>query len=100
MGWKLYFSDGEKSTFFEKNAIPFYSNELVIENIDNEPGNKWVLNREDFKEDQINLHLYYYPQIYVFIGFIVSSFTLIVLILVWILLEIKGTRKHKSHHYA
>jgi len=94
-GWKLYRNDSSNSNFLQRNLIPFYNRELKVQNINNEPGNKWVLRREDFTEDKINLNLYYYPQIYVFIGSTVTIITLISLIGFGIYLLVKKMRSKK-----
>jgi len=93
--WKLYFDSGEGLGFLEKIAIPFYNKEIQVQHINNEPGNKWVINRNDFDDDNVTLHLYYYPQIYVVIGFIVSSVSIIALFSVGVVLEIKNIKRRK-----
>ena len=94
-GWKLYFDDSKDSGFIEKNAIPFYNKEIQVQHFDNEPGNKWVLNRNDFNDDNVTLHLYYYPQIYVVIGSVISLFSIIIVVTTGIGIEIKNIKKKK-----
>jgi len=91
-GWKLYFYDSEDLGFLEKNAIPFYNKEIQVQHFDNEPGNKWLLNKNDFNDDNVTLHLYYYPQIYVVIGSVISLFSIITLVTVGVGLGIKSIK--------
>lgn len=94
-GWKLYFYSGDDLGFLEKNAIPFYNKEIQVQHFNNEPGNKWILNRKDFNDDSVALHLYYYPQIYVFIGTVISLFSVATLVIVGVGLGIKNIKKKK-----
>lgn len=94
-GWKLYFNSGGDLGYLEKNATPFYNKEIQVQHFDNEPGNRWVLNREDFNDDSVTLHLYYYPQIYVVIGSVISIFSVITLVTVGVGLRIKSIKKKK-----
>lgn len=91
-GWKLYFDSGGYMGYLEKNAIPFYNKEIQIQHFDNDPGNKWVLNRNDFNNDNVTLHLYYYPQIYVVIGSVISLFSIITLVTIGVGLGIKSIK--------
>lgn len=94
-GWKLYRNDSSNSNFLQRNLIPLYNRELKIENVNNEPGNRWILKRENFSQAKINLNLYYYPQIYVFIGFTLTTITLITLIGLGVYLLIRKVRSKK-----
>jgi len=98
--WELYYGNSEKLGFFERNAIPFFKEKLDIQNIDNLPGNKWVLSRGDFGEDKVSLYLYYYPQVYVFIGSLVSVVTLVSLISVSIFLGVRTIKSRKKESYV
>lgn len=99
-GWKIFYSKRESLGFIEKNAIPFFNREIKIENNDNKPGNKWILNREDFNDDKIEIYLYYYPQIYVFIGSAVALITLTSLSLVGVFFLLRKVRNRKLTKYV
>lgn len=92
-GWKLYFNESEDLGFLEKNTIPFYNKEIKVQHFDNNPGNRWILNRKGFNDDSVTLHLYYHPQIYVVIGSIVSLFSFTTIVIVGVGLGIKSIKK-------
>ncbi len=92
IGWKVYYNDSSNFSFLKKNLIPLFNKELKVQNINNSPGNKWILRREDFSEDKIKLNLYYYPQIRVFIGCLVTIIIFTGLSSFWVYLLIKKMR--------
>lgn len=94
IGWKLYKYKGnvDNLSLLNKLLLPLFATEIPIQNRDMNPGNGWLLPEGFVSSEGENLYLYYYPQLYVYLGFLISITTLIPCSL-WLLIGCKNNGK-------